>query len=268
MRQPYFREQPKQPSVVGRIIRQNLAIIAFILLSLGGMTAVYWYYNPDLGTVEAAAIAQIGVVETNAVDPGALTAPIYKTQQRLPVTQRIAQGPGPLRIGIIAGHSGNDSGAVCEDGLTEVQVTTNLAQRLAARLQSYGITTDLMDEFDPRLDGYDGTAVISIHADSCDFINELATGFKISGSPYADSSGLSTCIEQAYAQATELAYHPNSITPHMTNYHAFRKLGTGTPAIIIEVGFLNIDREILTSPDDLIIEGLTNGIFCHLGKTP
>lgn len=230
--------------------------------------AVYWYFSPKLGTVEAAAIAQIGVVEANTIDPGALTAPIYKTQPRVPVTQRLAQGPGPLRIGIIAGHRGNDSGAVCEDGLTEVQVTTSLAQRLAARLQSYGITIDLMDEFDSRLDGYDATAVVSIHADSCDYINDLATGFKISGSPYTDSSRLVACMEQEYALSTELPYHPTSITPHMTNYHAFRKLGTGTPAIIVEVGFLNLDRELLTSPNDTIIEGLTNGIFCQLGKTP
>lgn len=252
---------------MAKIIRQNLAIITFIIISLAGMTAVYWYFSPDLGEVEAAAIAGIGV-EPNSIDPGALTAPIYKRQEKLPVTQRLAQSAGPLRVGIIAGHSGNDSGAYCEDGLSEVKVNTDLAQRLAARLQSYGITTDLLEEFDPRLEGYTATALISIHSDSCDFINELATGFKISGSPYTDSSELSICIEQEYGLSTGLQYHPHSITPHMTNYHAFRKLGAGTPAIIIEVGFLNLDREILTSTDDVIIEGLTNGIFCFLGKTP
>lgn len=267
MQQPFLRDRPRTQSALARIVRQNLAIIAFIILSIVGMTAVYWYFTPDLGVVEAAAIAGIGV-EPNTIAPGALTAPIFKTQEKIPVSQRLAQGPGPLRIGIVAGHSGNDSGAVCADGLTEVQVTTSLAQRLAARLQSYGITTDLLEEFDPRLDGYSATALVSIHADSCDFINDLATGFKISGSPYMDSTELSICIEQAYGSATALPYHPNSITPHMTNYHAFRKLGTGTPAIIIEVGFLNLDREILTSPTDVIVEGLTNGIFCFLDKTP
>jgi N-acetylmuramoyl-L-alanine amidase len=268
MQRQYLREHPKTQSPLGRIIRQNLAIISFIVISIVGMTAVYWYFSPHLGAVEAAAIAGIGVVEPAVIDPGALTAPIFKTQEKIPVAQRLAQSAGPLRIGIIAGHRGNDSGAVCEDGLTEVQVTNNLAQRLAARLQSLGITTDLLEEFDPRLDGYTATALVSIHADSCDFINELATGFKISASPYTDSSRLSACVEQSYGQATELSYHPNSITPHMTNYHAFRKLGTGTPAIIIEVGFLNLDRELLTSPSDAIIEGLTNGIYCYLGKTP
>jgi N-acetylmuramoyl-L-alanine amidase len=267
MRQPLFQDHPQVPSVLGRIIRQNLAIIAFLVISIAGMMAVYWYFSPDWGTVEAAAMAGIGV-EAIVVEPGDLTAPIFKRQEKIPVSQRLAQSEGPLRIGIIAGHTGNDSGAVCEDGLTEVQVTTSLAQRLAARLQSYGITTDLLEEFDPRLDGYDASALVSIHADSCDYINDLATGFKISGSPYTDSSKLANCIEQAYALATDLPYHPNSITPHMTNYHAYERLGIGTPAIIIEVGFLNLDREILTSTNDVIIEGLTKGIFCHLDKVP
>ena len=267
MQQPLFQDRPKTPSALGQIIRHNLAIITFLILSTVGMMAIYWYFSPDWGTVEAAALSGIGV-EAIEVEPGALSAPIFKRQEKIPVAQRLSQGEGPLRIGIIAGHSGNDSGAVCEDGLTEVQVTTSLAQRLAARLQSYGITTDLLEEFDPRLDGYDASALVSIHADSCDSINDLATGFKISGSPYTDSSKLAACIEQAYSLATDLPYHPNSITPHMTNYHAYGRLGNGTPAIIIEVGFLNLDREILTSTDDVIIEGLTKGIFCHLDKAP
>ncbi|MFZ0544163.1 MAG: N-acetylmuramoyl-L-alanine amidase [Candidatus Promineifilaceae bacterium] len=264
-----LHNSPRPQSPLVRILRQNLAIIGFLILSIGGMTAVYWYFNPDPGAVEAAAIASIGVEPNeNVIAPDALTAPIFKTQQKIPVSQRLAQSAGPLRIGIIAGHSGNDSGAVCEDGLEEVQVTTSLAQRLAARLQSYGITTDLLEEFDPQLDGYTATALVSIHVDSCDYINDLATGFKISGSPYTDSSQLSICVEQAYQEATGLSYHPNSITPHMTNYHAFRQIATGTPAIIIEVGFLYLDRDILTAPDDHVVEGLTNGIFCYLDKTP
>ncbi len=267
MQQPLFQERSKPPSALRQIIRHNLAIITFLILSIAGMMAVYWYFSPDWGTVEAAALTGIGV-EAIEVEPGALTAPIFKRQEKIPVSQRLTQSKAPLRIGIIAGHSGNDSGAVCEDGLTEVQVTTSLAQRLAARLQSFGITTDLLEEFDPRLDGYDASALVSIHADSCDYINDLATGYKISGSPYTDSSKLSNCIEQSYGLATDLPYHPNSITTHMTNYHAFSRLGIGTPAIIIEVGFLNLDQEILTSTDDVIIEGLTKGIFCHLDKVP
>ena len=130
------------------------------------------------------------------------------------------------------------------------------------------LPVEILDEFDPRLESFSASAIVSIHADSCDYINELATGFKISGSPLTDSSSLSICIEQAYREATELKYHPDSITPHMTDYHAFRKIAPGTPAIIIEVGFLNLDREILTSGSEVVVSGLSNGILCYMDQLP
>ena len=123
-----------------------------------------------------------------------------------PVTQRLTQSPGPIRIGIISGHRGNDSGSVCEDGLTEAEVVENIAARVIAGLQTHGITADLLDEFDARLQGYVATGLVSIHADSCDYINDLATGFKIAGSGYTDSSALSICVEGAYRQATPVSY--------------------------------------------------------------
>jgi N-acetylmuramoyl-L-alanine amidase len=51
----------------------------------------------------------------------------YKEIPSRPVQQRLAQSPGPLRVGIIAGHAGFDSGAVCDDGLTEVEVNATIA---------------------------------------------------------------------------------------------------------------------------------------------
>jgi N-acetylmuramoyl-L-alanine amidase len=50
----------------------------------------------------------------------------------------------------------------------------------------------------------------------------------------------------------------------MSNYHAFRKISSGTQAIIIEIGFMNLDREILTIESDSVVKGLTNGILCFL----
>jgi N-acetylmuramoyl-L-alanine amidase len=61
-----------------------------------------------------------------------------------------------------------------------------------------------------------------------------------------------------------LDYHPNSITPDMTNYHAFRKIAPGTQALIIEVGFMYEDRNILTVEAYKPTDGLVNGIFCFL----
>jgi N-acetylmuramoyl-L-alanine amidase len=183
-----------------------------------------------------------------------------------PITQRLAQSPGPVRIGVISGHKGNDSGAVCTDGLTEAEVNENIAVRVVSALQARGIQADLLNEFDPRLQGYVATGLISIHADSCDYINDLATGFKISGSSYTDSSALSICVEGAYQAGTGLEFHANTITLDMTDYQAFRQIAVGTPAIILEVGFLNLDRELLTTQPDVVAGAITDGIFCYIDQ--
>jgi N-acetylmuramoyl-L-alanine amidase len=116
------------------------------------------------------------------------------------------------------------------------------------------------------LQNYQATALVSIHADSCTYYNELATGFKIAGSSYTDSQALSICVEQAYREATEMPYHANTITEHMTDYHAFREIGVGTPAIIVETGFMNLDREILTTNSHIPAMGISNGILCFLNE--
>jgi N-acetylmuramoyl-L-alanine amidase len=238
-----------------RIIRQNAPILIFLLLAVVGMGLVYFYFNPAAGDADAMAVI---------IDGPALSAPIFKEIPDKPVLQRMAQSPGPLRVGIIAGHKGFDSGAVCADGVTEAEVNSDLADRLAANLTARGIRAEVLEEFDSRLAGYSATALISIHADSCEYINDLASGFKISGSNQTDSSQLSICIENAYRASTNLAYHANTITADMANYHAFREIGSGTPAIIIEVGFMNMDRELLTANTDPVVIGLINGVTCFL----
>jgi N-acetylmuramoyl-L-alanine amidase len=238
-----------------RFIRQNIPLLVYLFLAFAGMLTVYWYFNPAGGDAEAIA---------SVVSGTQLSAPLVKNVPAKPVEQRLAQSAGPRRIGIIAGHKGFDSGAVCADGLTEAAVNADLAEKLAANLQARGIRTEILEEFDARLAGYGATALVSIHADSCQYVNELATGFKISGSSFTDSGKLSICMENAYGAATQLPYHANTITPDMTNYHAFREIAPGTPAIIIEVGFMNLDRELLTTNTDPVVIGLLNGVNCFL----
>ncbi len=253
MQAPYGGEGDDRP--VLRFVGRNLALLAFLALAAGAMLAAYFYFSPTSGVAEVVAAGSL---------EGALTAPFAKPVPPRPVTQRLVQSPGPLRIGIISGHKGNDSGSVCADGLTEAKVVEDIAARVVAGLQTRGIAVDLLDEFDARLQGYVATGLVSIHADSCDYINDLATGFKIAGSGYTDSSRLSICVEAAYRQATQMNYHAATITPHMTDYHAFREIATGVPGIILEVGFLNLDREILTTQPDLPAGAITNGILCYI----
>jgi N-acetylmuramoyl-L-alanine amidase len=242
-----------------RFLGRNVLLLFFLAVAGSGMLAVYYYFSPTSGTAEVVAAGSLA---------GGLSAPLIKPVPAVPVAQRLAQSPGPLRIGIISGHRGNDSGAVCADGLTEAQVVEGIATGVIADLQERGIRTDLLDEFDPRLHGYTATALVSIHADSCDYFNDLATGFKVAGSSYTDSSQLSICVEQAYSRDTQLPYHANTITPHMTDYHAFREIAPGVPAIIIETGFLNLDREFLTGRADVAVKAISDGILCFLGEAP
>ena len=53
----------------------------------------------------------------------------------------------------------------------------------------------------------------------------------------------------------------------MTDYHAFRTLPEGVPAIIIETGFMNLDRTLLTTNADVSAAGILNGIQCFLDAT-
>ncbi len=239
-----------------RLLGRNVPIVVFLGLSLVGMLTVYWFFSP----------ADSGNVTAFAVGSSSLSAPIYKAVPSKSILQRLAQSPGPLRIGIISGHKESDSGAVCEDGLTEVEVNLNIAEKVAALLRGQGIHTEILDEFDQRLGNYGATAVISIHADSCQYINEQATGFKIAGSSYTDSSTLSACVEQTYQAATQLPYHSNTITPHMTDYHVFRTLPAGVPAIIVETGFLNLDRELITTNADIPATAIADGILCYINQ--
>jgi len=75
------------------------------------------------------------------------------------------------RIGIVSGHRGPqvppDPGAVCPDGLTEAEINFAVAQGVVAELRARGFQADLLDEFDPRLDGYQAAALVSIHANTC-----------------------------------------------------------------------------------------------------
>jgi N-acetylmuramoyl-L-alanine amidase len=182
----------------------------------------------------------------------------------VPTSQRV------LRIGIVSGHWGNDSGSVCPNGVTEQQVNLKIASLVRQKLTAQGFQVDLLQEFDPRLNGYVAAALVSIHNDSCDYINEQATGFKVASAVASRDPNLSTrlvsCLRDRYGRVTSLPFHPGSITPDMTDYHAFREIDPATTAAIIETGFLNKDYIILTEHPDLVADGVVAGIMCFVNN--
>lgn len=182
-------------------------------------------------------------------------------------TQEQADLAAGRRVGLVAGHSGYDSGAVCPDGLTEVEVNQDIAERTAARLRRMGAQVDLLQEFDPRLAGYRADVFVSIHADTCE---RDYSGFKVarvehSALPEAEDR-LVDCLWQQYEAATGLARHPDTITFDMREYHAFGEIDPQTPGAIIEVGFLGGDRWLLTKQPDRVAKGVADGILCFLGS--
>lgn len=184
-----------------------------------------------------------------------------------------------LRIGIVAGHSGPypgtgavDPGSTCPDGLTELQVNQSIADLVADGLEGAGFRVDRLNEWDDRLNGYRAVALVSIHADSCEWINDQATGFKVAAS--VDTSipdraqRLVTCLVDRYARDTGLSFHQGSITRDMTEYHTFNEVHSQTPAVIIETGFLNLDRKFLTDHPEQAARGIVEGILCFVNNEP
>jgi N-acetylmuramoyl-L-alanine amidase len=183
----------------------------------------------------------------------------------------VPQAQAQVRVGIVAGHSGNDSGAVCLDGngnvtLTEADVNLKIAAMVQEQLTQEGYQVDLLREYDARLNGYRALAVVSIHNDSCEYINDEATGFKVAAALNTNdinrANRLTACLVDRYQSITEMNFHAGSITPDMREYHSFREIDPSTVAAIIETGFLNLDREFLTKRTDLAAKGVVEGILC------
>jgi len=212
--------------------------------------------------------------------PNSLFAGSLQDQLRFMLTPQagpnIVTSPQPqLRIGLVAGHTGNDSGAVCEDengivDLTEVDVNLKIAGLVRDTLVARGYQVDLLNEFDTRLNGYRAVALVSIHNDSCEYINEEATGYKVAASletrDVNRAQRLIGCLIDRYHQVTGMTFHAASITTDMTEYHAFSEIDPNTITAIIETGFLNLDREILTEHTDQVAEGVAQGILCFINN--
>lgn len=212
--------------------------------------------------------------------PNSLFANNLQQQLNLALTPQVVSNfvssPQPqLRIGIVAGHNGNDSGAVCtndngEVTLTEADVNLKIANLVRGNLMAQGYQVDLLNEFDTRLNGYRAVALVSIHNDSCEYVNDEATGFKVASSMETRdvnrAQRLTACLVDRYQKATGLTFHAGSITGDMREYHAFSEINPDTITAIIETGFLYLDREILTNQTERVANGVTQGILCFMNN--
>ena len=245
----------------GSSLIQAARHIGVVLLAAIAAATVFTMWSPS-SLLPSDAARAISIALATRVGSDSTPIPLTATISSLPL------------IGIVAGHSGpqNDPGAICPDGLTEAGINLDVANRTKAILEQAGFRVDVLNEFDDRLNGYKAIALASIHSDSCAYINELATGFKVARALYdkvpEKSDRLVACLTDRYRDRTGMNFHAGSITLDMTQYHGFDEVDANTPAAIIEVGFLNLDRDVLTNHPDLVAQGVAEGILCYARNEP
>ena len=160
-------------------------------------------------------------------------------------------------------------------GVQEVDVTLDLARRVAKTLQDKGYEVDLLPATVPI--GYTADAFVAIHADAA--LEAGSNGYKLARSrfsaiPVTDDS-LLNAISTDYELATGLG-HSGSITPNMTGYYAFNNrhgryaVSKITPAVIIETGYLTnaADRSYLTTHSANVADGIAQGVVDFLNRRP
>lgn len=189
----------------------------------------------------------------------------------------------PLRVGLQAGHWKTSelpaelaglrgSTGAAGDGWREVDVTVDIARRVAALLQEENVVVDLMPATVAA--GYKADAFVTIHGDAN--ANPSISGYKLARSTRssipAKDDALLQAISSEYGAATGLKFHEGSITLNMTAYYAFANWGIAhsaastTPSVILELGFLTTpdDRQILTGQPDRVAEGIAKGMMRFL----
>jgi N-acetylmuramoyl-L-alanine amidase len=215
--------------------------------------------------------------------PGPSAGPSATSTIRIPVPKNVPTGP--RRVAIQAGHWKTDeapdelrrlipqTGAEWE-GVTEVEINLDIAQRVGVILNSKGIAVDILPTTIPV--GYVADAFVALHADS-DGVG-VNSGFKMAhGSrrgPYEDA--LLDDIKNAFGAATHLDYDALHITSNMRGYFAFNwsrfqhAVAPHTPAVILEMGYVSNDddRALMLDHADVLASAIASGVMKFLDETP
>jgi N-acetylmuramoyl-L-alanine amidase len=215
--------------------------------------------------------------------PGPTAGPNATGTLRIPIPKNVPMGP--RRVAIQAGHWKSDeapdelrrlipqTGAEYE-GITEVEINLDVAQRISVILNSKGIAVDILPTTIPV--GYVADAFVALHADS-DGVGENS-GFKMAHGarrgPYEDA--LLNAVKDSFGAATGLNYDPTHISRNMTGYFAFswsrfqHAVAAHTPAVILEMGYVSNDndRALMLDHADSLANAIASGITKFLDETP
>lgn len=186
----------------------------------------------------------------------------------LMATHNPSPTPSSFKVGIVSGHWKYDGGAMCPDGTLEVEINYQIAIQVVELLKQRGYEVDLLAEFDPLLQGYEADALVSLHSDSC---IPGVSGFKAARAWNSfipeEEDRLLECLYEEYERVTGLQPHQWSITIDMHGYHVFGEVAPETPAVIIEMGFMADDAELLLNDQGRVAQGVVAGMECFLEKS-
>jgi len=264
----------------------NVLLTAALLVASGALVSAVWRYaSPDVSANPTAdpllyidtLLGPVGAVTILPAKSGDPPGYVRITPPKVP--------DGPRRVGIQAGHWMTDNvpqelqrletqtGARW-DGINEVDINLDIAQRVVALLRSKGLAVDVLPTTIPA--GYVADAVVALHADS-DGVGDNS-GFKMAHStrrsPYEEQ--LMNDVEDEYAAATGLDYDGSHVTRAMSQYYVFAwnryrsSTSPFTPSVILEMGYLSNDgdRSLMIDQADLVATGIANGILRFLGEVP
>jgi N-acetylmuramoyl-L-alanine amidase len=264
----------------------NVLLITAVLVASGALVSAVWRYaSPDVSANPTA--DPLLYIDTLLGPVGAVTILPAKSGDP-PGYVRISPPKvpdGPRRVGIQAGHWMTDNvppelqrledqTGASWDGIDEVDINLDIAQRVATLLRSKGLAVDVLPTTVPA--GYVADAVVALHADS-DGVGDNS-GFKMAHStrrsPYEEQ--LMNDVKDEYAAATGLDYDPGHVTRNMTNYYLFAwnrfrsSTSPFTPSVILEMGYLSNDgdRALMIDQADTVATGIANGILRFLGEVP
>ena len=269
----------------------NVLLLAALLIASGALVSAVWRYaSPDV--LAARLKPALEATPANPDDPPntfGMTQTIASPKPGDPPGYTRLPAPkvegGPRRIGIQVGHWMTDNvppelrrlevqTGTSWNGITETQVTLDIATRLAALLRSLGYIVDILPTTVPA--GYLADAFVALHLDG-DGTGENS-GYKLAhGSrrgPFEQQ--LLNDIKDEYGAATGLPYDQEHISRAMVAYYAvswqrFRSATSPfTPSVILEMGFLSNDgdRELAMAHPDVLATGIANGIERFLSEVP
>ena len=173
-----------------------------------------------------------------------------------------------IRIGILAGHWQNSTGEVCANGVIEADINYNIASRIKLNLEEKNFQVNLFPEFDLDLLNYEADALVAVYSGSCLQTPLPPSGFKIGTSLTAENpekvNDLAVCLAENYQNYTQLPFTYEIINPDHSSYHVFRDIHPNTPAILIEIGALSTDQDLITNQSNSIAEGIAAGVTCFV----